>query len=224
MNQDQSYTADWYGAGTPTTYVLPEDATLLDPRLTQLGGFVDRSHVEEGKPYWLLAAAWITVNGSHEGAPDWHRQFLNPHLGGDHHVYGLTLSQTGIPYVGKGYRLTWPGGHHDTMGRPEWDHWANAAIGPSGYDPLKTPGPYCWHPGPSSVAPGYEMLCGIGLPYVLPWLAEEDRAFIMGGHHVSWLGVWTLAEPGGTPASRWVPVNIRINDFVIPGEWAIRER
>ena len=192
-----------------------------DPRLTALKAYVNKAGVDYTKPHFRIIAAWLTVDGNWDDVPDFARKWQSDKLGGATHVFGLALDPQGNRYDRAGFVLR-NGGEKGFIGEPANGQWANALIGPSGYDWKATPGPYRWQKGPSSVAPGgAEEFVGAGLLYPpLPWQAgasgELDET--LGGVHVTWFVVWQLTEPGSVepdpddplPVGEWVNVEVDI--------------
>lgn len=186
-----------------------------DSRLTALKACVNTAKVDYTKPHFRIIAAWLTVDGNWDDVPDFAKKWQSDKLGGSTHVFGLALDPQDARYDRAGFILR-NGGIAPFIGEPGNGQWANAFIGPSGYDWKTTPGPYTWVKGPSSVAPGgAEEFVGAGLPYPpLPWQALSAT----GGVHVSWFVIWQLTEPGSVepgpddplPVGEWVKVEVDV--------------
>lgn len=169
-------------APTATATVAPPTPTPVpitwDSRLSDLG-----VTIEFTGGAWDLEAAWITINGNWDTAPQWAKErYPWTNLGGDHHAYGMAIDGNGVIRSDAGFILQWPdGADQRTPDQCSHPQWANIPLY-AGYDWSASTGPYSWGKF------GGDELHGLGLPYPpLPWDAE---ATALGGMHVSFFGVW----------------------------------
>ena len=164
---------------TPTPVV---QQVLWDARLDSINARVEPL---AGRRY-QLAAAWLTINGSWDSAPQWAWEWVDKATGGggDHHMFAGVYNADGTPLEGKAVVFGWPDGSQGLVA--DAAGWCNTICQAVYYPDQGQTGPYYIQPLRG------DKLVGGGLPY---------------GQHYSVFGVWREVPPAQVPSLYDIVVN-----------------
>ena len=156
---------------TTATATREQPSPFWDERLSALNVTVELAPDRQ----FQLYAAFLTINGSWEGVPEWAEAYNTPDFpkrNETQSVFGLCLDAGDQIIYDQSFVLAWPG--DQTVRLPEASGWANVPIFASYQPGLGEAGPYTWNPTEGN------KLLGLGLPC---------------GDSYSFFGVWKRVPP-----------------------------